>query len=75
MYQLQKLNVVKTTDSEHKRDALLARGFELIEEKKAPAKSTNKAEKKSDSNHSNTQTGQTESTSINDVDASKGDAK
>ncbi len=75
MYQLQKLNVVKTTDSEHKRDALLAKGFELIEEKKASAKSTTKAEKKSDNDRSDAQVGQTESAANKSASDSEGDAK
>lgn len=41
-YVLQKLNVVKTVERADQRDALLAKGFVEVKEKKAPSKSGTK---------------------------------
>lgn len=42
MFQLQRLNVVKLTDSEQKRDALLQKGFRLVKDDKKPKKAKTK---------------------------------
>lgn len=42
MFKLQRLNVVKLTDSEQKRDALLQKGFQLIKDKKKLKKAEDK---------------------------------
>ncbi|WP_193768911.1 hypothetical protein [Metasolibacillus meyeri] len=46
MYKLRKHNVVKTVDTIPKRDTLLAKGFQLVEEVKKPT--IKKAEKEDD---------------------------
>lgn len=52
MFKLKKLNVVKIVDSENKRDELLGKGFELVEEKSA------KQKEKAQTKNANTENGQ-----------------
>ncbi len=47
-YILQKLNVVKTVERADQRDALLAKGFVEVVEKKLPTKSSSKQAEKAD---------------------------
>jgi hypothetical protein len=51
MFKLKKLNVVKIVDSENKRDELLGKGFELVEEKSA------KQKEKAQTKNANTENG------------------
>ena len=58
MFKLQRLNVVKLTDSEQKRDALLQKGFQLVKDKKKLKKADGEGNG-GEANEGNGETGET----------------
>ena len=45
MFKLERLNVVKIVETEHEKDKLISKGFELVEEEKKEEKSKGKVAK------------------------------